>query len=613
MPSGILWPHSVYGGKALPWRHNNFQPKMQSTEAPVGLHGDPAVEMKLQYNELMMAYIKERIDQPYDGDRTTARYVAASIAVLESTARALPASNADLTEALEDALLLSKCFAATVLAPPLPAERSALFLEFVHAVQPDMSRFQPETERAILSAPGEQPLFWSLLRHYVLVGRLPEAGELLASRSNPQLDALLQLIETYPLQTPKQSRFMRWRQDALALLDNITGGQEPGAGELSAIEIERVVLLLVGDTGEVLRSADNWVEALCGLTLYSDPTFESLGVNFTVAYEKLGLKTMPTWEEGCRALFEDRVVAALASLKLLDVGTAVVFSEFCHEKNLLRKYAGLPNAGIREELGLEYVHELLASPRTVEIGLEMLANINSDAARATAEDALPDLVQRLPETVETAVETAGQLGLVDLETSLCRTAARAHWEAHNYIAALRFFFQASDYTMLSECSWDLFEQILVTQAVPGANEATVDVLEDFSAAEALELPVLIRDNLAPAAVLLQLLTAVHAGDVSAAVTNLRGLLTLPSKIEYHPLLVALLANAAPLTTMDTALLMGALDTWDRNPETWPRTRELIEAAAKEPAWAESLAAESPEDYDNAVWFLRRQLARSLVL
>ena len=102
MPSGILWPHSVYGGKALPWRHNNFQPKMQSTEAPVGLHGDPAVEMKLQYNELMMAYIKERIDQPYDGDRTTARYVAASIAVLERTARALPASNADLAEALED-------------------------------------------------------------------------------------------------------------------------------------------------------------------------------------------------------------------------------------------------------------------------------------------------------------------------------------------------------------------------------------------------------------------------------------------------------------------------------------------------------------------------------
>lgn len=571
---------------------------------------DAQITFVIDIHECMKSYNEELMSNYRGEDEVTSNYLHNVCSLLKTAAQ-----NVSDPEPYMDALLLVKCFSTTALLPSQRPAQMAVFLNWVQTIHQDTSQYTLRALDAQIESKDPGINVWKFIIQFVLTGQLCEAIELLESFedvNDQNIKDLCALLAAYPLDSEKYLTFKLWRSDALAWRDSL----EVNSSQHDIVsEFQLLADILAGHISIILNQSESWVSAVSGLFLYNDPSAEELPTHFKTAVNVNGL--IPTWEEGCKMLFEEKVVAALGCLQLLDISSAVAISEFCNGRGLFADYSsvdGKVGGGVREELDLSYARMCLSEPALVEIGTEVLINLGSIAAKESAIAYLPQLVIRSSEYAEIAIEAAEQLELNELVLDLYRIAAKVNLADRKYVDAIKFFYGARDYQSVREASWKLFRETLVTKQLTSDKE-TAEILQASTNVRALDLESTVKDHLAPSAVLLALMEAIEAENIECILDNLHGLLTLPDPpLEYYPLLVALVSgvSGSVLELKTMALLMRALRLWDTaSDETKKNSFELIAKASNEPAWQPLLMPE--HDPKRFVWHLRRQLAKEVCL
>ncbi|GMM49455.1 hypothetical protein DASB73_004130 [Starmerella bacillaris] len=548
---------------------------------------DKLVTCALEAQNIMVEYAQARADSPFDDERCAFECIQSYLDLLEG----LASPNEPL---LQEAITVVKCFQCSV----FPPENREAQIRLVREWTLSMIVFDGTRLDDVEPDFGSR-VYLDLLTETLLLGDISKVTEIIASYCDsapadlgPLLLDLCTVIDSYPMQGQPYSVFMVWRKSALLLLESLKqkypldcdlkSNLNDSNAELISF-MHRTLLILSGDAAAIKNAAPNWCIALNAFFIFADPLVDMLPMHYEQVKDLPRINEGDTYEDACRALFGNQIVAAIAELNSIHPTSAVVLGELCSNNGLFDSYdevSAISDAGVSGFLALQYVEFLFSDKRLVGLGTQTLVNLNTEGAKNLAKKEFPRLVLIAPDFSEDIVMAAQDLGLLDLDLEVSGIAADYLHANGEYLRAMEFYYRANQLDKLHHCAKELFKKILIARDPYDADSHTVNVLNAKIPSHVAELPAAIMNMLAPSAVLLDLMKALLDENIKTVHADLDALLH-TELVEFYPLLVQLVIGvpANIMARKYVVMLMKALNKWDDAPQsTKQQTVEYIQLA-----------------------------------
>lgn len=464
-------------------------------------------------------------------------------------------SDASIFE-LEECLFILNCLKAVYFAEDY--EVPTLLSNWVNRADPQPSL---ELSESIMNSakPYEHPFFWKFVNQLVLRGLYQNASEAIKSSNYQDLsktDINLfnlftdaeNLLRNYPNQASPDI-FKQWKKAAATAASNASIRNSNNT-ELTK-NIKTLFSILAGNKSVILDSSDTWYEALVGLIYYHIPSAELLNEYFQDVLQHHQPDRTVVWEVASVDIFEGNFLQVLRSLSSFNTATAAYVSALCEAKGLLRGYsldedengkisstfASLldqdlfSTRNVSEFLLHGHALDCLAVDALIPVGIGLLALSRNPTARSVIAEYLPKYNFKTNDDIEWALTICAKLKLPQIAHVIFRIAAQRSLSNGLLLEALTLFARAGEIEFVKHHCWLIFENSLI-RGEPIDDiiiNAVVDdsiVIEDIDP-ETLKLSPVLRQLLAPYAILYQFWKLKKEGSLNLALNRLISLLKFP--------------------------------------------------------------------------------------
>jgi nuclear pore complex protein Nup85 len=453
---------------------------------------------------------------------------------------------------LEEALFILNCLKALYFTPDHDIPQALGLWVNMADPQPDkqlaediMQSHKPYTHR----------YFWKLLTQLALRGLYKTAASALKQSQFEELltkDELLynlfvdtfNLLQSYPENSP-QEIFKQWKLTAAKAASNASI-RNPTNAEM-AKNLRTFLNILAGNKNTILNESTSWYEALIGLIYYHIPSSELIGEYFTVASTQHRPDHTSIWELACVDIFEGNFLQTLRAISSFNTATSAYVAALCEAKGLLKGYFFDEDHKATSTLLLSqdlfsttnpsefllHTHALdcLSVPKLIPVGIGLLASSRNPTARSVIAEYLPKFQLNTSDDIEWALTICASLKLPQIAHVIFRTAAQRSLSEGLLLEALNYFARAGEVEYVKHRTWLIFESSLMHGAPidDAVINATVDdtiVIEGVDP-ETMKSPPLLRQTLAPYAVLYQFWSLKKEGSLRLSLTKLISLLKFP--------------------------------------------------------------------------------------
>ncbi|CAN6611635.1 hypothetical protein TRVA0_004S04390 [Trichomonascus vanleenenianus] len=414
------------------------------------------------------------------------------------------------------------------------------FLEWVNHVEPPSMDQADVDDIMRTNPPTSHPAFWEHLRQTALRGYENAAVAILRESVAAEMaldvkecfEIAIQLFKSYPTPDHGVYSFRQWRNTCIEARHK--------AGEISdpamCAELQQLFGIMSGDINAIVEGSQTWFEAVGALLKYHDPTRSRIPEYYEKVSTYIGPDSTVTWDVACGDVISGNYLKAIQRLETLDVSVAAITTQFCSLRGLLREYISLTQGqSVLEWLQVSMAKSCLASEKLFVIGIEILKGMGTQEAIQIIGEVLPRMKITSPDDFEWAITTAMSLDLHKTAAQLYRAVGMSHASQQCYYDALVRFAEAEDTNAIVSQCWKLFESMLVTQEPPS------DILTANALGDNFEYPMppVVRECLAPCAVLASFLVNMEAEDRESAARHISALFRFPYlPAEYRALLIA---------------------------------------------------------------------------
>lgn len=450
---------------------------------------------------------------------------------------------------LEEVLFILNCLKALYFTPEYQIPESLALWANMSDPQPDRQL----TDGIMQSEkPYTHPYFWKFLTQLALRGLYTNAAEALKQSRFDELQSTDQqlynlfidtyhLLESYPENSPHEL-FKQWKTTAGQAANNasVRNTQYP---ELNK-HLKTFLNVISGNQTTILEESGTWYEALIGLIYYHIPSSDLLGEYFTLATKHHKPDYTSIWELASVDIFQENFLQVLRAISSFSTATAAYVSALCEAKGLLRGYSFDDDHKTNSQLLLTqdlfsttnpsefllHTHALdcLTVDRLVPVGIGLLAASRNPTARSVIAEYLPRYNFQSNDDVEWALTICASLKLPQIAHVIFRTAAQRSLSEGLLLEALSLFARAGEVDYVKHHAWLIFENSLIRGAPieDVVINSTVDdsIVIDGVDPELLKLPPLLRQTLAPYAVLYRFWMLKKEGSLRLALTKLINLL-----------------------------------------------------------------------------------------
>jgi nuclear pore complex protein Nup85 len=450
---------------------------------------------------------------------------------------------------LEECLNIIHCLKALYFSPD--EEMPQLISEWVNIADP-----QPDLEltESIMGfeRPYKHPFFWKFIKKLAIRGLYSHASNALrqsgfeelqtsdSSDFNLILDAI-SLLESYP-ENSTIDVFKQWRLTATKAASNASIRNDSDL-ELSS-NIRSLLNIISGNKQEILEASETWYEAILALICYDVPTNELLQDYFELATSHKAPNDSVIWESACLNIFEGKFLTMLRSIGSFNVTIAAYISTLCEAKGLLKNYSLgddsnqatsiidqdlLSNEKFSSRLLHSHALDCLSISKLIPVGVGILATSKHPLARSVIAEYLPKYDFKSNDDIEWALTVCASLKLPQISNVIYRTAAQRSLASGFLLESLTFFSKAGEAGIVKYHCWNIFENSLVLgKSIDDlVINSFIDDTIEIDKEEEIELPALVKQLLAPYAILYKFWKYQESGDLKTAFKKLLSLLKFP--------------------------------------------------------------------------------------
>lgn len=478
-------------------------------------------------------------------------------------------SSSENNQRLADVNNIVRCFNAIRFQPDSKNNIASLFAEWVNCADENPNTEALEQIMMGKSNPADNYMYWNMLYSATIrnltelcVNMLePIAQYYQGENSKLMIQNAISLLREYPKDSDMFTLRV-WKHNVAELIKTLQTVEDRNL----QMKLQTFFSILHGDRDVILKRSTSWFEAMCGLLCYTDPTRKRLDEYYVQCVEYHPVDQTLAWEEGCSSVINGSFLDAIEKIESLDPFVATVISETCEAKGLMDIYLNESFTNVRNWLLINFAKLCLDVSSLAPAGVQLLVMIRTDEAKAIFAEYVPRLVFIRPEEVEIAINTAMDFGLEDTVKTIHRTTARRLEAEGAYLEAMVHLDQIQDKDGLRTLAWKLFEECLVR-----GEPLDDDVLEDAVNSKSLEFDIspVVRESLAPYAVLAKALTYLRNGSSIAAAKHFAALFRFPYiPVKYYSVLFLsmdlLLKRQQPRVFSISELtdVMRAIDKWE---------------------------------------------------
>ena len=453
---------------------------------------------------------------------------------------------------LEEILAVLNCLRALYFTPDNEIPRA--LAQWINMADP-----QPDAELAngIMKSeiPYKHPLFWAFITQLTLRGLYETASDAFKQSKFEELHDddeelynlivdCLHLLESYPENSP-QEIFKTWKSTAAKALSNASLRNTDNPMLLN--NIRKLLQILAGDQTAIVEQSTSWYEALVGLVYYHIPSSELLTDYFNSAVSSHKPDQTSIWELACVDIFEESFLQALRAISSFSTATSAYVSALCEARGLLKGYSFDDDFKVSSSLLISqdlfsttnpsefliHTHALdcLTIHELAPVGIGLLAPSRNPTARSVIAEYLPRYEFQNNDDIEWALTVCASLKLPYIAHVIYRTAAQRSLAEGLLLEALKLFARAGEIEYVKHHCWLIFENSLM-RGEPIQDviiNATVDDSISIEGVdrESLELTPLLRQTLAPYAILYRFWNLKKEGSLRLALKKLISLLKFP--------------------------------------------------------------------------------------
>jgi hypothetical protein len=285
------------------------------------------------------------------------------------------------------------------------------------------------------------------------------------------------------------------------------------------------------------------------------------------------IDTTVDWIVGATAVISGEILKAIQTLEILDSCVAATIAEICYERGLLDTYIDVASDArqpVVDWLVVSHAEKCLCDAELASTGLGLLELVGSERARSVVADALPRIRWESTSQIEDALDLARRLNLPDTEKRLNMAVATTCFANGRFLTGLVALERAGNTRAIAKWVWKLFEDSLVLLSVQGDGVTKSIVMSDFDHVTGDDaVSPLLREFLAPVAVLGRFLDHMEAGRGVAAANSVSALFQFPYlPRKYIGLLIAtvgpLVSRRHPrvFASTDLVRIVDSLDRWE---------------------------------------------------
>lgn len=435
-------------------------------------------------------------------------------------------------------------------------------------------------------SPLSHPLFWDSI--YSLT--LRNMTELCVNALTSILDTVtsehsilavryaITCLSEYP-RGANSFEFKIWKSNVASIVQSIKLVED----RKLRLKLEGLFNILMGDESVILSLSTSWFEAMCGLLCYADPTRKRLDEYYVISVEYHPVDQTLAWEEGCSAIIQGDFLVAIEKTESLDPFVAAFISEACEAKGLMDVYIDDSFTSVRNWLLINFSKLCLDDSSLAPAGIQLLQFIRTDEAKAIFAEYVPRMVLLSPQEVEVAINGALDFGLDETVRIIHKTTSKRLEAEGAYLEALIHLDNVQDRSGLRTLSWKLFEECLLK------GESLNDALLNDAVNNTLDFEVspVVRESLAPYAVLAKALEYLKDGSSIKAAKHLAALFRFPHiPVKYFSLLFLLMGilldrqHPRVFTVTELVDAMKAVDKWEeaigKDPSALRESKRLME-------------------------------------
>jgi len=507
-------------------------------------------------------------------------------------------SDASIFE-LEECLFILNCLKAVYFSEDY--ETPSLLSKWINRADP-----QPNIElsESIMKSPSpyQHPFFWKFINQLTLRGLFKNASEAIKqsgyselSKTDINLFNLFTDAENLLANYPEKSSpdiFKQFKKTAATAATNASIRNSTNS-ELTK-NIKTLLNIIAGNKSTILENSDSWYEALVALIYYHIPSTELLDEYFHECLQSLQPDRTVVWEVASVDIFEGNFLQVLRSLSSFNTATAAYVSALCEAKGLLRGYSLDEDENGKDASSFSLLNQDLFSTRNVSefllhghaldclaieplvpVGIGILAISRNPTARSVIAEYLPKYNFKTNDDIEWALTVCASLKLPQIAHVIFRIAAQRSLSDGLLLEALTLFARAGEVEFVKHHCWLIFENSLI-RGEPIQDVVINAVVDDSITLESIDresltISPLLRQLLAPYAILYQFWELKNQGSLNLALTKLISLLKfphLPSKLfglliaQILPFVI-FMTPPKVLTKNDLLSVVKILDSFDK--------------------------------------------------
>ncbi|CDR38628.1 CYFA0S02e03862g1_1 [Cyberlindnera fabianii] len=465
-------------------------------------------------------------------------------------------SRGDLEETifeLEEALYILNCLKAVYFSEDY--EIASLLSMWANKADP-----QPDTEFAdsVMQSetPFSHPYFWKYIKQLTLRGLYANAAHAIQCSKFENLQSTdvalynlfvdtASLLKAYPEGSTLEV-FKLWKRTAASAASNASVKNQNHPELMKNIKI--LLEIISGNKNIIIEESQTWYEALVGLMYYHIPSSDLLFEYYQAATARHQPDHTSIWELACVDIFEGNFLQTLRAISSFTTSTSAYVGALCEAKGLLKGYAFDDDESSKlgslqyllnqdlfsttkpsEFLLHSHAMDCLTVEKLVPVGIGLLASSRNPAARSVIAEYLPKYNFKTNDDIEWALTVCASLKLPQIAHVIYRTAAQRSLSNGMLLEALELFARAGEVEYVKHHCWLIFETSLMLGG-PIEDDVINALVDDDLVIEGVELQnlsPLIRQTLAPYAVLYRFWKHKNDGSLRLALEKLLSLLKFP--------------------------------------------------------------------------------------